>query len=78
VLLTSEMFGQFTRENANAQTPAATPNLPRFTGTSNRKNLLDFFQSLRTGTCGGIRVRLGRLSEMINTSMVFALFNIKN
>jgi hypothetical protein len=73
VLLTSEMFGQFTRENA--ETPAATPSLPRYkgAGTSNRKNLLDFFQSLRTGSCGDVRVRLGRLSEMVNTSMIESL-----
>jgi hypothetical protein len=68
------MFGQFTRENARetlAQSP--TPNQSLYNGAGTRKNLLDFFQSLRTGLCGGIRVRLGRLSEMVNTSMIESL-----
>lgn len=29
--------------------------------------------SLRTGVCGGVRVRLGRLSEMVNTSKIESL-----
>ncbi|OAD77179.1 hypothetical protein PHYBLDRAFT_32569 [Phycomyces blakesleeanus NRRL 1555(-)] len=38
-----------------------------------RKNLLNFFMQLRGGTCNGVRVRLSRLSETINTSNIESL-----
>ncbi len=38
-----------------------------------RKNLLNLMMSLRTGVCGGVRVRTGRLSDMINTSCIESL-----
>lgn len=83
VLLTKEMFGNFTRENEGNYYRSS--NLPRMSRANIhakasptpvqplRKNLLDFMMSLRTGTCNGVRVRLGRLSEMVNTSMIESL-----
>ncbi|KAI7862721.1 glycosyl hydrolases family 15-domain-containing protein [Spinellus fusiger] len=38
-----------------------------------RKNLLNFFMQLRGGTCDGVRVRLSRLSETINTGNIESL-----
>lgn len=83
VLLTREMFGQFTRENFGNPSNASKTTLPAYpprfgrngyqSNNTVRKNLLDFMMSLRTGVCGGVRVRLGRLSEMINTSMIESL-----
>jgi phosphorylase kinase alpha/beta subunit len=40
---------------------------------ASKKNLLNFFTTLRGGYCGGIRVRLSRLSETINTSNIESL-----
>ncbi|KAI9144684.1 glycosyl hydrolases family 15-domain-containing protein [Paraphysoderma sedebokerense] len=40
---------------------------------SHRRNLMNFFMSLRSGVCGSVRVRLGRLSEVINTACVESL-----
>ncbi|KAI8067466.1 glycosyl hydrolases family 15-domain-containing protein [Gongronella butleri] len=37
------------------------------------KNLLNFFMNLRSGMCNGIRVRLCRLVETLNTSNIAAL-----
>ncbi|KAG0376976.1 hypothetical protein BGX24_006909 [Mortierella sp. AD032] len=39
----------------------------------NKRNLLNFFMNLRSGVCNGVRVRLGRLSEMVNTSCIESL-----
>ncbi|KAG0371137.1 hypothetical protein BGZ54_010111 [Gamsiella multidivaricata] len=39
----------------------------------NKRNLLNFFMTLRSGVCNGVRVRLGRLSEMVNTSCIESL-----
>jgi len=36
--------------------------------SSNRKNLLNLMVSLKTGVCNHVRVRLGRMKEMINSS----------
>ncbi|KAI9001604.1 glycosyl hydrolases family 15-domain-containing protein [Gaertneriomyces semiglobifer] len=37
------------------------------------RNLMNFMMSLRSGQVGGVRVRLGRLSEMVNTSCIESL-----
>ncbi|KAF9157450.1 hypothetical protein DFQ26_008716 [Actinomortierella ambigua] len=39
----------------------------------NKRNLLNFFMTLRSGVVNGVRVRLGRLSEMVNTSCIESL-----
>ncbi|KAL7754215.1 hypothetical protein RI367_000196 [Sorochytrium milnesiophthora] len=36
-------------------------------------SILNFFMNMRGGSCGDVRVRLGRLSELINTSCVESL-----
>lgn len=42
-------------------------------GFNNKKNLLNLMMSLRSGVCGGVRVRLGRLTAMINTANIQSL-----
>ncbi|TPX41299.1 hypothetical protein SeLEV6574_g06168 [Synchytrium endobioticum] len=37
------------------------------------RNLLNFFMSLRSGSVNNVRVRLGRLNEMINTACIESL-----
>ncbi|KAG0210284.1 hypothetical protein BGX33_004997 [Mortierella sp. NVP41] len=39
----------------------------------NKRNLLNFFMTLRSGVCNSVRIRLGRLSEMVNTSCIESL-----
>jgi phosphorylase kinase alpha/beta subunit len=43
-----------------------------------KRNLFNFMMSLRSGICGGVRIRLGRLSEMINTSCIESLDFLAN
>ncbi|GAB5590081.1 hypothetical protein Unana1_04981 [Umbelopsis nana] len=63
VLLTNDMLGGLTRhQNWNASG-----------GDSSRKNLLNHFMNLRSGRCGNVRVRLGRLAELVNTSNIESL-----
>jgi len=69
VLLTAEMFGSFTRSSSEISTRWGY----KAAGGGSKKNLLDFMMSLRTGICGGVRVRLGRLGEMVNTSKIESL-----
>ena len=40
---------------------------------NNKRNLLNFMMSLRSGLCGGVRVRLGKIGELINTACVESL-----
>lgn len=42
-------------------------------GSGSKRNLLNFMMSLRSGLCGGVRVRLGRLTEMVNTACIQSL-----
>jgi len=49
-----------------------TPDNKSLMGVS-KSGLLDLMMSLRSGYCGGVRVRLGRLQEMISTSCVQSL-----
>lgn len=63
VLLTNDMLGGLTRhQNWNASN-----------NDSSRKNLLNHFMNLRSGKCGGVRIRLGRLTELVNTSNIESL-----
>lgn len=59
VMLTDQMLGAL-RSNKNQR-------------NSSKRNLFNFMMSLRSGICGGARVRLGRLSEMINTACIESL-----
>ncbi|KAI8372813.1 glycosyl hydrolases family 15-domain-containing protein [Radiomyces spectabilis] len=60
VILTRSLLG-------GLQTSSGAPMDP------SRKNLLNFFLSLRNGLCSGIRVRLSRLAETMNTSNIESL-----
>ncbi|KAI8987987.1 glycosyl hydrolases family 15-domain-containing protein [Mycotypha africana] len=40
---------------------------------ASKKNLLNFFMNLRSGECNGVRVRLSRLVETVNTSNIESL-----
>ncbi|KAG5462798.1 MAG: glycosyl hydrolases family 15-domain-containing protein [Olpidium bornovanus] len=40
---------------------------------NDKRNLLHFMMTLRTGMCNGVRVRLGRLAEMVSTSFIESL-----
>ena len=39
----------------------------------NKKNMLNLMMSLRSGVCGGVRVRLGRLTDLISTACIESL-----
>ncbi|KAJ3104027.1 hypothetical protein HDU97_009574 [Phlyctochytrium planicorne] len=70
VMITSEMLGSRSQKAANS----LDSHRWRQSSTSNsRRNLLNFMMSLRSGTCNGVRVRIGRLTEMINTSCIESL-----
>jgi len=82
VLLTHAMLGglaksrNFTLPNAGSQQHMTTWRKAGLGSTppkDNKRNLLNFFMQLRSGVCNGVRVRLGRLSEMINTSYIQSL-----
>ncbi|KAJ3120440.1 hypothetical protein HK098_004590 [Nowakowskiella sp. JEL0407] len=62
VMLTNEMLGTLKKEK-HRYGPRANSN----------RNLLNFVMSLKSGMCGGTRVRVGRLSEMIGTACVESL-----
>ncbi|KAI8907934.1 glycosyl hydrolases family 15-domain-containing protein [Gorgonomyces haynaldii] len=66
VMLTSEMIGAIDGHPATKDTQRW-----RFSPSSSRRNLMNFMMSLRSsGVCNGVRVRVGRLSEMVNTACV--------
>jgi hypothetical protein len=41
--------------------------------TRNRKALLNLMMTLKSGVCNGVRVRLGRLQDLIRTSCIESL-----
>lgn len=82
VVLTHAMLGGLTKSRSFAS--QNDPDAHRLTtwrkaslGSSpqkdNKRNLLNFFMNLRSGVCNGVRIRLGRLSEMVNTSCIESL-----
>ncbi|KAF9184443.1 hypothetical protein BGZ51_003338 [Haplosporangium sp. Z 767] len=82
VLLTHAMLGGLSKSRAFAsQADAETQRLTTWRKTSlgsnpqkhKKRNLLNFFMTLRSGVCNNVRVRLGRLSEMVNTSCIESL-----
>ncbi|CAO3620778.1 unnamed protein product [Cunninghamella echinulata] len=44
-----------------------------FPTNASRKNLFNFFMNLRSGKCNGVRVKLCRLAESLNTSNIASL-----
>ncbi|KAF9358964.1 hypothetical protein BGX26_000506 [Mortierella sp. AD094] len=82
VLLTHAMLGGLTKSRRFAsRTDAESQRLTTWRKSSlgsnthkdNKSNLLNFFMTLRSGVCNNVRVRLGRLSEMVNTSCIESL-----
>ncbi|KAF9934053.1 hypothetical protein FBU30_003563 [Linnemannia zychae] len=82
ILLTHAMLGGIKKSRTfSSQTDTETQRLTTWRKTSlgsstqkdNKRNLLNFFMTLRSGICNGVRVRLGRLSEMVNTSCIESL-----
>ncbi|KAG0046640.1 hypothetical protein BGZ83_008210 [Gryganskiella cystojenkinii] len=82
VLLTHAMLGGLSKARTFAsQTDAEAQRMTTWRKTSlgsnpqkdNKRNLLNFFMTLRSGVCNNVRVRLGRLSEMVNTSCIESL-----
>ncbi|KAK9761504.1 hypothetical protein K7432_013559, partial [Basidiobolus ranarum] len=80
VLLTHEMLNgeqlpeassQFLRSNVEEQNEEQWRR--NALGWSSKRNLMNFMMTLRTGNCNGVRVKLGRLNEMINTSCIESL-----
>ncbi|KAG0271768.1 hypothetical protein BGZ95_000371 [Linnemannia exigua] len=82
VLLTHAMLGGLSKSRTfHTQNDSEAQRLTTWRKTSlgsspqkdNKRNLLNFFMTLRSGVCNNVRVRLGRLSEMVNTSCIESL-----
>jgi len=79
VLLTHAMLGGLSKSRSFASQSDAglttwrKASLGSTPQKDNKRNLLNFFMSLRNGMCNNVRVRLGRLSEMVNTSCIESL-----
>ncbi|KAG0071313.1 hypothetical protein BGZ89_011032 [Linnemannia elongata] len=82
VLLTHAMLGGLSKSRTfSSQNDAEAQRLTTWRKTSlgsnpqkdNKRNLLNFFMTLRSGVVNNVRVRLGRLSEMVNTSCIESL-----
>ncbi|KAI9591628.1 glycosyl hydrolases family 15-domain-containing protein [Syncephalis fuscata] len=76
VMLTHAMMDSITggrpsTHSANSNQTAMNLSRPsiRYRG----RNILNFMMNLRAGQCNGVRVRLGRLSEMVRTSYIESL-----
>ncbi|KAJ3070694.1 hypothetical protein HDU98_006295 [Podochytrium sp. JEL0797] len=68
VMLTSEMLGDLKSSKDSSEIQRW-----RYNHRDSKRNLLNFMMSLRSGMCGGVRVRVGRLSEMMNTACIESL-----
>ncbi|KAI8621677.1 glycosyl hydrolases family 15-domain-containing protein [Chytriomyces sp. MP71] len=68
VMLTNQMIGGL-KSNKDANSNQRW----RYNHRDSKRNLLNFMMSLRSGMCGGVRVRVGRLSEMVNSSCIESL-----
>lgn len=77
VRLTNAMLGGLTAPSRRSSTNSGRESWRRNSLTTSsspsKKNLLNFFMNLRSGTCNGVRVRLGRLTEQVNTSNIESL-----
>ncbi|KAI9091438.1 glycosyl hydrolases family 15-domain-containing protein [Phlyctochytrium arcticum] len=67
VMLTREMLGGLRNSETRAKRWRS------HSGHSSRRNLLNFMMSLRSGHVGNVRVRTGRLTDMINTTCIESL-----
>ena len=69
VMLTNQMLEGVGRSHSHPDTRKRVYNV-----SDSKRNLYNFMMSLRSaGVCNGVRVRVGRLSEMINTSCIESL-----
>ncbi|RCI02792.1 hypothetical protein CU098_004590 [Rhizopus stolonifer] len=74
VVLTSAMLGESTINDPTGPSTANRGlNAAIISADSAKKNLLNFFMNLRSGECNGVRVRLSRLTETVNTSNIESL-----
>ncbi|KAF9173211.1 hypothetical protein BGX21_004454 [Mortierella sp. AD011] len=84
ILLTHAMLGGLSKSRSRSFTSQTDANAQPLTTwrkagfganpqKDNKRNLLNFFMTLRSGVCNNVRVRLGRLSEMVNTSYIESL-----
>jgi phosphorylase kinase alpha/beta subunit len=73
VVLTNGMLGDITRKEVVPADRSADLTSALLTADASKKNLLNFFMNLRSGECNGVRVRLSRLTETVNTSNIESL-----
>ncbi|KAI9362214.1 glycosyl hydrolases family 15-domain-containing protein [Pilaira anomala] len=74
IVLTNAMLGDITNKgpsNHNVSNEGLANAL--LTADVSKKNLLNFFMNLRSGECNGVRIRLSRLTETVNTSNIESL-----
>jgi hypothetical protein len=73
VVLTNSMLGDITRKEVVPADRNVDLTSALLTADASKKNLLNFFMNLRSGECNGVRVRLSRLTETVNTSNIESL-----
>lgn len=67
IVLTNTMLGDITRSEHAPPGCSEALTTALLTADASKKNLLNFFMNLRSGECNGVRVRLSRLAETVNT-----------
>ncbi|RUP49014.1 hypothetical protein BC936DRAFT_143481 [Jimgerdemannia flammicorona] len=76
VRLTHSMLGGLTAPSRRSSASGGREGWRRnslISSSPSKKNLLNFFMNLRSGVCNNVRVRLGRLTEQVNTSNIESL-----
>ncbi|CAO3648284.1 unnamed protein product [Mucor fragilis] len=73
IVLTNAMLGDINRKEVAPKGCSAELTNALLSADASKKNLLNFFMNLRSGECNGVRVRLSRLTETVNTSNIESL-----
>ncbi|RCI03897.1 hypothetical protein CU098_010455, partial [Rhizopus stolonifer] len=73
IVLTNAMLGDITRSEVMPANRSKALVNALLTSDASKKNLLNFFMNLRSGECNGVRLRLSRLTETVNTSNIESL-----
>ncbi|OBZ88188.1 Phosphorylase b kinase regulatory subunit alpha, liver isoform [Choanephora cucurbitarum] len=73
IVLTNAMLGDIVRSEVMPANRSKALVNALLTSDASKKNLLNFFMNLRSGECNGVRVRLSRLTETVNTSNIESL-----
>ncbi|KAI8642661.1 glycosyl hydrolases family 15-domain-containing protein [Parasitella parasitica] len=73
IVLTNAMLGDINRKEVAPKSCSAELTNALLAADASKKNLLNFFMNLRSGECNGVRVRLSRLTETVNTSNIESL-----